>query len=179
MEHNCKCTQKIIALDVESVLADIHSAWITQYKKTFTKDDITDWDFKSLRKWKEDLKTFLDETDNLWVNNSKKIPPTVPNLKEATRHLKPFDIVTSRRSLGGIIKWVEYHQLEYRAIVYVPDDKADLDYCMYVDDNPNLAKKLKDNQFLWLISQPYNLQVKESSQIRRVNSILETTGRKI
>ena len=177
MEHYCKCTQKIIALDVESVLADIHSAWITQYQKEFTIDNITDWNFESLEKWNESLKTFLDETDNLWVNDSKKIPPMVPNLKEATKHLKPFDIVTSRRTLGGIIEWVEFHQIEYRAIVYVPDNKADLDYCMYVDDNPNLAAKLKDNQFLWLISQPYNLEVQDSSQIRRITSILETINR--
>ncbi|PWI48156.1 hypothetical protein CEE45_08300 [Candidatus Heimdallarchaeota archaeon B3_Heim] len=176
MEHSCKCTQKIVALDVESVLADIHSAWITQYKKKFTIKDITDWDFISLKRWNETLKTFLEETDNLWEKFPEKIPPTVPNLKEVTRHLKPFDIVTSRRTLGGIIKWVEYHQLEYRAIVYVPDNKADLDYCMYIDDNPKLATKLKDNQFLWLISQPYNLQVHESSQIQRVNSIIETVS---
>ena len=96
MEHSCKCTQKIVALDVESVLADIHSAWITQYKKKFTIKDITDWDFLSLKRWNETLKTFLEETDNLWAKFPEKIPPTVPNLKEATRHLKPFDIVTSR-----------------------------------------------------------------------------------
>ena len=178
MEHSCKCTQKIVALDVESVLADIHSAWITQYKKKFTIKDITDWDFLCLKRWNDSLGTFLDETDNLWINNSKKIPPTVPNLKEATRHLKPFDIVTSRRTLGGIIEWVEYHQLEYRAIVYVPDNKVDLNYCMYVDDNPNLATKLKDNQFLWLISQPYNQHIQESSKIQRINSILEAANRR-
>ncbi len=177
MEHTCKCTQKIVALDVESVLADIHSAWITHYKKEFTIEDITDWDFLSLKKWNESLKTFLDETDLLWTNSPEEIPPTVSNLKEATNHLKPFDIVTSRRTLGGIIKWVEYHQLEYRAIVYVSDDKATLDYCMYIDDNPNLASKIKDNQFLWLISQPYNQQIHESSQIRRIKSILEVDNK--
>ncbi len=176
MEHSCKCTQQIVALDVESVLADIHTAWITHYNKEFTINDITDWDFKSLKTWNESLESFLDETDHLWENNPKKIAPIVPNLKEATEHLKPFDIVTSRRTLGGIINWVEYHKLEYRAIVYVPDNKANLDYCMYIDDNPNLALSIKDNQFLWLISQPYNQEIEESVQIKRIDSILEAVN---
>ncbi len=178
MEHGCKCTQQIVALDVESVLADIHTAWIDHYNKKFTIKDITDWDFLSLQKWDETLTSFLEETDDLWVNHPKKIPPTIPNLREATKHIRPFDIVTSRRTLGGIIEWVEHHKLDYRAIVYVPDDKADLDYCMYIDDNPNLAKKLKDNQFLWLISQPYNQEIQETSQVRRITSILEAVNQK-
>ena len=174
MKQSCKCTQNIIALDVESVLANIHKSWINHYNKEFTISDITDWDFISLKRWNETLESFLDETDYLWINNPiDSIPPIIPNLKEATNHLKPFDIVTSRRTLGGIIEWVEHYGLEYRAIVYIPDGKADLDYCMYVDDNPNLAKKLKSNQFLWLISQPYNQEVEESPQIRRINSILD------
>jgi hypothetical protein len=61
--------------------------------------------------------------------------------------------------------------------VYVPENKADLDYYMYIDDNPNLALTLKDNQFLWLISQPYNQEIEESSQIKRINSIVEAVNR--
>ena len=101
----------------------------------------------------------------------------VPNLKEVTTHLKPFDIVTSRGTLSGIKKWVDYHQLEYRAIVFIPDkhSKADLKYDVFIDDNPYLASKLSKNQFLWLISQPYNKDVRETKQIRRITSILEVT----
>lgn len=176
MDHNCKCLESVVALDVESVLADIHTAWISQFNKSFTIDDITDWEFESLKAWNENLESFLKETDSLWNNSPEKhIPPMVPNLKEITDQLKPFDIVTSRRALSGIKKWVDYHQLEYRAIVYISEKqtKADLHYEVFIDDNPNLASKLKKNQFLWLISQPYNQNVKESKQVRRVNTILE------
>ncbi len=180
MNHNCNCLERVVALDVESVIADTHKAWITQYNKSFTIDNITDWNFKSLKAWNENLESFLDETDSLWNNNPEKhIPPIVTNLKEATDHLKPFDIVTSRRTLSGIKKWVDFHQLEYRAIVYISDkqSKADLKYKVFIDDNPALASQLKKDQFLWLISQPYNQNVQESRQICRVDSILEVNNK--
>jgi len=180
MNHNCNCLERVVALDVESVIADIHKAWITEYKKSFTIEDITDWDFKCLNAWNENLESFLVETDSLWNNSPEiHIPPMIPNLKETTDNLKPFDIVTSRRVLSGIKKWADFHQLEYRAIVYISDrrSKADLKYEIFVDDNPGLASKLKKDQFLWLISQPYNQNIQESSQIRRVDSILEVKNK--
>ena len=176
MDHNCNCLERVVALDVESVIADIHEAWIKEYKKSFTLEDIKDWDFKSLKAWNENLESFLNETDSLWNNSPEKhIPTMVPNLKEVTDNLKPFDIVTSRRALSGVKKWVDFHQLEYRAIVYISDkrSKADLMYNVFIDDNPGLASKLKKDQFLWLISQPYNQNVQESKQVCRVDSINE------
>ncbi|MHA2239215.1 MAG: 5' nucleotidase, NT5C type [Candidatus Hodarchaeales archaeon] len=175
MVHNCKCIPRVVALDVESVLADTHKGWITHYNKQFTLADITDWDFNSLNeKWNETLETFLYETDKLWEKDPHiHIPPVVQDLKIATSHLKPFDIVTSRKTLGGIIRWINFHQIEYRAIVYIPDGKAELNYPIYIDDNPNLASDLKQNQFLWLIDQPYNQDISDSSQIKRVSSISE------
>ena len=176
MKNNSTPLEHVIALDVESVIADIHNAWINYYNKEFTVDDIRDWEFISLKKWNENLKSFLDETDSLWNNHPEKhIHPMVSNLKEITDHLKPFDIVTSRRTLSGIKRWVDFHQLEYRAIVYISDkqSKARLNYNIFIDDNPSLASKLNEKQFLWLISQPYNQDVKESHRIKRINSIAE------
>ena len=165
---------KVLALDVESVLADIHTAWITHYNKPFTNSDIQDWDFQTLSRYNESLETFLKETDPLWENEPHiTIPPIVNNLKHSTMHLKPFDIVTSRRTLGGIKEWLDHHKIEYRAIVYIAEDKSELNYDVFVDDNPNLALSLKENQFLWLISRPYNQYLEESSQLRRVSSIHE------
>ena len=179
MNQNCNCLERVVALDVESVIANTHEAWITQYNKGFAVDNITDWNFESLKDWNENLHSFLEESDSLWRNDPEKhIPPMVPDLKEATTHLKPFDIVTSRRTLSGIKKWVDYHQLEYRAIVYISDkrSKADLKYDVFIDDNPCLASKLKKDQFLWLISHPYNQNVQESEQVCRVDSILEVNN---
>lgn len=167
--------ERVVALDVESVIADTHKGWITRYNKAFTKDDITDWNFESLKTWNENLESFLVESDSLWNNNPEKhIPPMIPDLKEATSHFKPFDIVTSRRALSGVKKWVDFHQLEYRAIVYISDkrSKADLKYEVFIDDNPALASQLSNNQFLWLISQPYNQDIQDSKQVCRVDSIL-------
>jgi len=180
MNHSCNCLERVVALDVESVLADTHKAWITQYNKSFTINDITDWDFKSLKAWNENLESFLEETDSLWNNSPEKhIPPMVPNLKEVTDRLKPFDIVTSRRTLSGIKKWVDFYELEYRAIVYISEkqSKADLKYEVFIDDNPALASKLKKDQFLWLISQPYNQNIQESRQVCRIDSILEVSNK--
>ena len=176
MENNCNCLEQVIALDVESVIADIHKAWIDQYKKEFSITDILDWDFNALEKWNESLASFLDETDSLWNNHPEKhIPPMIPNIKEVTDRLKPFDIVTSRRTLSGIKRWVDFYQLDYRAIVYISDkkSKAKLNYDVFIDDNPGLASKLSENQFLWLISQPYNQDVKESKQVKRISSIVD------
>ena len=104
----------------------------------------------------------------------------VPNLKEITTHLKPFDIVTSRRTLSGIKKWLDFYGLEPRAIVYISEkqSKADLKYEVFIDDNPALASKLKKDQFLWLISQPYNQNVQESKQVCRIDSIIEIKNKK-
>ena len=174
MSKDCKCFQRVVALDVEGVLANIHVSWISHYKKEFTASDIADWNFRNLSKWNESLESFLDETDKLWENNPQQnIPPVVQDLRSVTARLKPFDIVTSRKTLGGIKAWLDYHQIEYRAIVYIPDGKAVLNYQIYIDDNPNLASDLKDNQFLWLINQPYNQGVPNSTQVKRVQSITE------
>jgi 5'(3')-deoxyribonucleotidase len=181
MNHKCNCLEPVVALDVESVIADIHSAWINRFDKSFTIDDITDWEFKSLKAWNENLESFLAETDSLWNNSPEiHIPPMISNLKEITDKLKPFDIVTSRRTLSGIKQWVDFHQLEYRAIVYISEKqtKTDLNYEVFIDDNPELAPKLKKNQFLWLISQPYNKNVEETEQVCRVDTIVEINPRK-
>ena len=167
----------VIALDVESVLADIHSAWITHYNKPFTDQEITDWDFQSLKKYNETLETFLEETDILWEDKPyTRIPPLINDLKQSTSHLKTFDIVTARRTLSGIKEWLDFHEIEYRAIVYIPEDKYELNYKVFVDDNPNLALSLKQDQFLWLVSRPYNRFINDSSQVRRVSSILEVVN---
>lgn len=166
-----------LALDIESVLADIHSAWITHYNKSFKQNDIIDWDFERLSRYNESLETFMEETDVLWEDKPHiRIPPLVKNLKQSTKHLKPFDIVTSRGKLGGIKKWLDFHEVEYRAIVYIAEDKSELNYDVFIDDNPNLALSLKTNQFLWLISWPYNRFIEESPQIRRVSSILDVVN---
>jgi 5'(3')-deoxyribonucleotidase len=168
---------KVLALDLESVLADIHTAWITHYNKPFTNSDIQDWDFHTLSRYNESLETFLKETDALWKNEPYiTIPPIVNDPKKSTNHLKPFDIVTSRGTLGGVKEWLDYHEIEYRAIVYIAENKSELNYDVFVDDNPNLALSLREDQFLWLISRPYNQHLEESSHLRRVSSILDVVN---
>ncbi len=163
----------VIALDLEGVLADILAAWVKEYEKEFRINDVTDWDFTSLRKWNETLEKFLFETDHLWNNNYTKIPPLIANIKKATDRLKPFDIVTSRHTLDGIKLWLDLHNIDYRAIVYIPDKKPVLNYKTFIDDNPYIVNTLKDEQFLWLIDHPYNRSVQEKENIKRISSINE------
>ena len=157
-----------VAVDIDGVLADLYGRFLYLINKDFGTSyvvkDISSWDlFNMLPVTKELKERYGPKTaesvawryfDLAWLSPHKLKP--VAGAVEAMKKLVErkdlqLDIVTARRvhSVPDIIKWIDLNGLPYHAIVILdtfnpnyPADKARLDYDIYLDDSPGLARKL-------------------------------------
>lgn len=162
-----------IALDVEGVLANIHSAWITIYNKQFVKEDIKKWFFEDLPG--ENLKSFLKESNRIWTNHWEAIPPLEPEFSHLTQELNKFgkvDIVTGRNLEEPVKNWLKHNKIIYTDYYY-ENNKTQLNYDIFIDDNPLMIETLKPDQFWYIYDQPFNRNhdFEKNSNIKRVNSL--------
>ncbi|PIO00101.1 hypothetical protein COT72_02980 [archaeon CG10_big_fil_rev_8_21_14_0_10_43_11] len=169
-----------VSLDVEGVLADVHSVWINKFNKDFDMDisleNISHYDFSSIPKKYHPLKHFMDYTRDLWAKDWESIP-----LVEKQPHLAldkfvgeahyPLDIVTARNSdvlvKEKVISWLKHNDLlEYCRNVHFTDahKKALLFYDFYIDDNPFLQETLEPWQTQIVFKRPWNESFVETHQ---------------
>jgi len=171
-----------IALDVDSVLADVIISWNKnynkQYNKILNKSEINSWDF-----WKKlelNSKQF-NEIFTLTWNQWKDIPPTEKNLSDKVKRLNEFgivDIVTGR-SLNTVLnvkKWLDWQNIKYTNFIRVSSNslKGNLPYDIFIDDSPyNVVNAVEFDKYSILYNQPWNQQVKLNEKIFRVNNLNE------
>ncbi len=160
-----------VAVDIDGVLADLYSRFLYLINKDFGTSyvvgDIANWNlFDILPITKELKEKYGAKTaesiawryfDLAWLSPHKLKPLTgaVEAMKKLVeRRDLQLDIVTARRvhSVPDIIKWIDLHGLPYHAIVILdtfnpnyPADKARLDYNIYLDDSPGLARKMANH----------------------------------
>ena len=171
-----------IALDVDSVLADVIIPWNKNYKKLYgkilTKSDINTWDFwKKLELNNKQFNEIFTITWNQW----RDIPPTEQNLCDKVNKLNEFgvvDIVTGRsiETISNVKKWLEWQKIIYNKFIRVPSQslKGNLPYDIFIDDSPhNVINALEHNKYSILYNQPWNQQVKLDKKIFRVNNLHE------
>lgn len=151
-----------IALDVESTLADVQSAFREEYEKRHgVEAEISEtWGFDNVDYSKSE---FFKITQSLWKNNYLSILPTEDELRTTTRELRDIagqvDLVTGRQGADQNMKaWAEFVGVVYENFYSVPTQKgkSSLGYDVLIDDSPRHIDAINDDQYLFLYNQPYN-----------------------
>ena len=162
-----------ISLDLESVLADIMTPFVSEYNERNNADlergDWEDWYFNDVG---FEYREFMEITGHNWKHNANEIPKTETNLGGKTQYIKEraeqLNVVTNRVGHDDVLRaWLNTHNVQYNRFFSVECDKADLGYDIYIDDKPELAHSIGPGQTLYLYDQPYNRDI-ETGMYRNV-----------
>jgi uncharacterized HAD superfamily protein len=154
-----------IALDIEGVLADTHSA--TAERSDFLTEDECpppNWDFPSEQHREE----FMHVSQNLWHNHTHHIPPMMDGVWKPTRLLSQHhnvDIVTSRTGVTPQLRdWLTAYNIHYDSLHISHHSKNDIDdYDVHIEDSPQVSREaLADGRSVVLIEHEYNDSYRET-----------------
>lgn len=155
-----------IAVDIEETVADVDGAmleaWNFRYGTDYEKSDMDSWDWvrEELEYWR-----FMQLVDDLWVHAAHTIEmldvaaPTV--LRKMVDEGHGVDFVTARTGVETQMqRWLKRNGFESAYFGFVSiepeESKAELDYEVFIDDNPRLTEELYDYQHQYLIERSYN-----------------------
>lgn len=173
-----------IAIDVVGVILDNLETFIKMYNEAFNtnhkKGDIKHWDY-----YKE-LNLSTDEFFEL-IHKTFDFPRNIPFIDEdAPRYMKELNrahdlcilSALSAEHKNSLIKCLEFYNIKegihYKKALIVPERpyavKLDLDFEIYVDDNPHLVEPIKmlEGTHLLLFDQPWNRDVICEKNVFRV-----------
>ena len=137
---------KTVAIDVDSVLADVMLVWTDEYNKRnkaqITKKEIANWD----------IPTILPITPPqiyryftyVWRYRWREIPPTEPKIGEVTKriHRKGYriSIITKRErpTAPYVSKWLDFNHIYTDELLFIYDavPKANYPFDILIDDAP-------------------------------------------
>jgi uncharacterized HAD superfamily protein len=176
-----------IALDLDGVLADLHSVLLEKFNEVanrrVTVDMITRWD--KVNSFKPGLSSSYDSAwEDYDAEQITLYEPNVGLLVGRICEVAPVDIVTAHMesSRRNIERWLALNHVPYDKLVLVGsgDGLNKLTtvngYDVFIDDNPNLAEKAPSSVFVFLYSQPWNQQVHildGNRNIVRIHSLRE------
>lgn len=159
-----------VALDLEEVLADT----ITEACNSTDKLDHSDfhsWDLDDYT-WQ----VYMGVSDALWRHDPLSIEPVEPALGEYVGDIRKradaVDIVTARCHVDDRIElWLRENEIPYDEIHSVEEAKHDLDYDVFIDDNPEMCGQCQ----LLLRHHPHNAHLDTSSMktVDRIHSLRE------
>jgi len=161
--------RNMIAIDVDGVLADIHSVIIQ--KLGLKAPTPTKWDFfDEIGITKKDFwRAYIE----LWSQEYQLIPliePDAPTIVAELRKTFRIAIVSTRpkETWSGTVAWLKLRGIQYDELRLLPPktDKATLEYSIIVDDNPELAQRCKN---VIVYDRPWNRTVHG----RRIRSLKE------
>lgn len=159
-----------IALDLEEVLADTIREACNSTENLETTD-FNDWNIDGYV-WQ----VYSGVSDALWRHDPYSIPTVETGLHEATVELygqvDQLDIVTARLHVDSQIEgWLEHNNIVYDNIVSTRRPKYELDYDIYIDDNPEMFGECS----LLLRSHPHNehLDTTDVPHADRIYSLME------
>jgi len=167
-----------IGLDVDGVLADVITSWISYNNKIrseIRKSEISEWDF-----WKNhniNKFDFYDELSTCW-KSWENIPPTEIDIASSISQLSKLgtvDIVTARdeSTHNYVKKWLYLHKIKYKNYVGVIEgvEKSRLDYDIFIDDSPLNAKSMLDaGKPVIVYTQPWNMSFKDN-RAKRISEL--------
>ncbi|TXT57220.1 MAG: hypothetical protein BAJALOKI2v1_510008 [Promethearchaeota archaeon] len=179
-----------IAVDVDGVLLSLMERFcevINQRVKTkFCKDHITEWEFFNQLNISEEE---AYEIFHLLYEDSKNLPfidYDAPFYLKELKKKHSIDIVSARdgKFKKELQMKLEFHGIKkgshYENLILVEskpyDLKVELDYDLFIDDNPNLVEpiKRKNAKYLLLFSQPWNMHINSEKNVIRVDDWEET-----
>ena len=151
-----------IAVDLDGVIWDIHNILVDtyniKYNKNITIDDINKWNFFPEKVFKKIYSETCKQIHRYHLLDH--FSPYYLFLLNSEFHV---DILTFQgNEIGKLEK--NLHRLgirkglTYNQIIKAEKIKADYNYNVFVDDNPNMINDMKEypNKFLLLYSTPWN-----------------------
>ncbi|AGM11647.1 hypothetical protein HCTV5_37 [Halovirus HCTV-5] len=174
-----------VSLDLESVLADTHQVYIEElnerYGRRYEYHEVDDWDWVSQEE--RDFGEFMSIVHHAWEDEWMTIPTCDPEdeLLDAIEDLALdyiVDIVTARVGVEHEMRfWLGDKAIlpltsQFRSL-HPSKSKANLDYHYFIDDKPQLADNISDEQVQFLVDRPWNQNVEERSNVYRVDSVAD------
>jgi len=169
-----------IAIDLDGVLANTMAAAC----KIINERHSTHFEVASFTQWKAweianiTKGEFFETLDRAWLDWST-IPPTEEHIAEKFDRLMEFgkvDIVTgrSRDTVNPANCWLKEQGIQFRSFVRTNsgNDKARLNYDVFIDDSPELMLQLstRSNKHGILYAQPWNVDLRRMPRISRADS---------
>lgn len=171
---------KTVAIDVDSVLADVMLVWTNEYNKRknskISKDEITVWDIPQI------LPVSVCEIKRIfsyvWKYRWREIPPTEPKIGTIARRIHDkgyrISILTKRErsTVAYVAKWLDLYNIYSDDLVFIYDatPKAEYPFDILIDDAPNNLADVVSPKSGILFNQPWN---KNFGWSVRVNSLSE------
>ncbi len=165
-----------IAIDIDGVLADMHTACFRLVGLPYTWQDVKVWDF--FEELNVDRQTFWEVYKKLWSEKYSLIPlieEDAPEIIAKLRQRYEVHIMTSRHkeTTKGTELWLRHRGIEHDKLIVLPlaADKTRYldDYLALVDDNPAFAKHSK----VILFDRPWNRHVNTRRRIQSLKELLE------
>jgi 5'(3')-deoxyribonucleotidase len=173
---------KTIALDLDSVLADVMQIWLEEYNNifhtAFKKDDISDWHIYNV------LPISKEEISNLfvtvWKNRWQDIPPTSNDIAEVTSQLIDqgfrISIITKREriTMPFVSYWLDLYKISFSDIVFIFDDasKNRFPFFLLVDDSPMNAREILSPKKIIIFDQPWNRSLVSYIRIDKLSQLI-------
>ena len=172
-----------IAVDINGVLIDNMENFVDLYNKLhktqYEKKDVTNWEF--YRDWglqdEDFFELFYKTYDNM--NSIKFIDKNAVKIMKKLNKIHDVYLLSALDRLyeSLLIEKLNYHNIKkdihYKEVIIVPDRPWDLkaqhEFDVYIDDNPNLIEPIKGlNRYLLLYDQPWNHKENSNGKIIRV-----------
>ncbi len=173
---------KTIALDLDSVLADVMQIWLEEYNAIFhtdfKKNDISDWHiYNVLPISKEEISNLFI---NVWKNRWQDIPPTSNDIADVINQLinRGFriSIITKRErvTMPFVSYWLDLYKISFSDIVFIFDDasKTHFPFFLLVDDSPTNAKEILSPKKIILFDQPWNRSLASYTRIYKLSQLI-------
>lgn len=156
-------TRKIIAIDCDGVIRDIHSKIIELYNNAYgenlKKKDITDWDFSKFSKTDIFSFAFGEHLSTIYLN-SKPIPDAVSTINKLRKEYFVFVLShqNSHKKRLFTEMWLEkkFKHLPVKFVDNAEDKDKHIKYDILIDDRPN---SIIDCSNVILFRQPWNKDV--------------------
>jgi uncharacterized protein len=171
---------KTVAIDVDSVLADVMLIWADEYSKQserrITKQEILSWDIHNvLPITPAHVYRYFS---HVWKYRWREIPPTEPDIGDVTKniHSKGYriSIMTKRerQTVSYVAMWLDMHNIYADELLFIYDavSKANYPFDVLIDDAPKNLVDVVSPKSAILFNQPWN---KDFDWPVRVNTLSE------
>jgi uncharacterized protein len=173
--------QKTIALDLDSVLADVMQIWIEEYniifKTSIKKEDICEWHIHNILPLSE--KCVQDLFIHVWKSRWKDIPPTCEDISIVTSLLQKagyrISILTKRdrATMSFVSLWLDLYNVYFNDIIFIFDNASKTCYPFFllVDDSPINAVEVLLPRRIIIFDQPWNKSLINYPRIHKLNEL--------
>lgn len=157
---------RTVAIDVDSVLADVMLVWADEYSsrngKKITKQDIVRWDIPTVLPITPDQ--VYHYFSHVWKNRWQEIPPTEPRIGDVTNriHRKGYriSIITKRErpTVPYVAMWLDMHKIYADELLFIYDavPKGSYPFDVLIDDAPKNLVDVMAPKSAILFNQPWN-----------------------